>query len=166
MSRLNVLTRRPLPSSARVSSNNQLNSQKQEEEKSKWVFVRRITVVGVPLLECLFGMLFKVCVLLWCEMCEAVVSDWNIFSPEDKKEKVQKDCTYLKGKKLTIVWKVSVIELHKTKVPAITWLVCGCDLPTIYRCDNFFYCDNILLWQLAVKSCSYAGTLKERRTVQ
>ena len=34
---------------------------------------------------------------LWSEVCEAVVSDWNTLSPEDKNEKGEKRI-YLKGK--------------------------------------------------------------------
>ena len=39
---------------------------------------------------------------LWSEVCEAVVSDWNILSPQDKKEKGKKHIVF--ERKISIMW--------------------------------------------------------------
>ena len=39
---------------------------------------------------------------LWREVCEAVVSDWNTLSPEDKKEKRKKHIVF--ERKISIMW--------------------------------------------------------------
>ena len=109
------------------------------------------------------------------------LASWDALPPEDKKEK---------GKKMLFIYKENIIINAWMYVYVCMYIysyVCsfGCMYVRSYRCMHvcmltivvarvrgvpywqlfvatIFYCDNFLLSQLTIKSCSCAGSLNQR----